>query len=168
MEQARQMKAALNREIKSVGVFVNADIEYAAEAANSGILDVLQLHGDEDESYILRLQKLTDKPIIKAVRVQCREDILKAQKLSCEYLLLDTWQKGQYGGSGVSFSWDLIPKLEKPYFLAGGLNAQNVGEAIKEYHPFAVDVSSAVETEGKKDAVKIKEFIEQVRGRKNE
>ncbi len=102
--------------------------------------------------------------IIKAVRVQSREQILEAAKLPCDYLLLDTWQKDAYGGSGKQFDKSLIPsELTIPYFLAGGLSAENIQENIEICHPYAVDVSSAVETDGKKDKKKIQEFIERVR-----
>ena len=104
-----------------------------------------------------------DTPLIKAVRVQSKEQILEAEKLDVDYLLLDTYVKGQYGGSGISFDKALIPKLTKPYFLAGGLDAENVNENISRCNPFAVDVSSAVETDGVKDETKIEEFIERVR-----
>ena len=95
--------------------------------------------------------------------MQSKEQILEAEKLDVDYLLLDTYVKGQYGGSGTGFDKALIPKLTKPYFLAGGLDAENVNENISRYNPFAVDVSSAVETDGVKDETEIEEFIERVR-----
>ena len=102
--------------------------------------------------------------IIKAVRVQSQKQILEAEKLSCDYLLLDTWQKDAYGGCGKQFDKSLIPEnMSKPYFLAGGLAADNIRGNIQICHPYAVDVSSAVETDGKKDQKKIQEFIERVR-----
>ena len=90
-------------------------------------------------------------------------DLAQAEKLDVDYLLLDTYVKGQYGGSGTGFDKALIPKLTKPYFLAGGLDAENVNENISRCNSFAVDVSSAVETDGVKDETKIEEFIERVR-----
>lgn len=164
-EQAEEMKKHLDPEIKSVGVFVNASTEQVAALADLGIIDLIQLHGDEDEDYLRRLRKRTEKPIIKAIRVKNREDIVKAGKLPCEYLLLDTYKVGEYGGSGESFAWELIPEeLEKPFFLAGGLDAACIKEALQSCRPWAVDVSSSVETNGRKEERKVREFIEKVRG----
>jgi phosphoribosylanthranilate isomerase len=101
-------------------------------------------------------------PIIKAVRVQSPEQIIETQAMDCDYLLLDTWLKGKQGGSGQTFDWSLIPKLEKPYYLAGGINAANIKEAAS-YHPYCLDVSSGAETEGKKDRRKIIELVRIVR-----
>lgn len=162
-EQAELLRKKLSPEIKSVGVFVNEKPEEAAYLANQGILDFIQLHGEEDAVYIQALRELTDKPIIRAVRVRCSEDILKAQDLPVEFLLLDAYRKDMYGGSGKTFSWDLIPELTKPYFLAGGLSAENVSDAVRRHVPWAVDVSSSVETDGKKDEEKVRKFIEQAR-----
>jgi len=83
--------------------------------------------------------------------------------LPCDYLLLDTYVKGEWGGSGKSFDWNVIPKLQKPYFLAGGLNPQNVLDAVETLHPYCVDVSSGVETDGIKDSNKMAEFVKRVR-----
>lgn len=163
-EQAEIMKKALLTEIASVGVFVNERPEQVAETARKGILDLIQLHGDEDASYVRRLKELTDKPVIKAVRVRSPGDILRAQELGTEYLLLDTYREGEYGGSGETFSWEMIPGLSKPYFLAGGLDSLNVRDALGRLSPWAVDVSSSVETEGKKDEEKVRQFIDAVRG----
>lgn len=159
-EQAAEMKGHLLPEIKSVGVFVNEERSRIIELAGAGVLDYIQLHGDEDETYIRRLKEKTAKPVIKAIRVRNREDILRAQKLPCEYLLLDAYKADEYGGSGETFRWDLIPEIEKPYFLAGGLNSENISEALRWCRPWAVDVSSSVETDGRKDEVKVKRFFE--------
>ena len=165
IEQAECLRAGLADGILAVGVFVNAPAQEAARIAEKGIIDIIQLHGDEDEAYIRTIKKYTRKPVIKAVRVQSREQILKAEELPCEYLLLDTYTKGQYGGSGKGFDLSLIPSLKRPFFLAGGLNSQNVRQAIDMTHPYAVDTSSGVETDYKKDYEKIKAFINAVRGR---
>lgn len=162
-EQAECLRAGLEDGILAVGVFVNAPAQEAARIAEKGIIDIIQLHGDEDETYIRTLKNITGKPVIKAVRVQSREQILRAEKLPSEYLLLDTYTKGQYGGSGKGFDLSLIPRIDKPFFLAGGLSAFNVSGALKESGAFAADVSSAVETEGYKDREKVKAFIRAVR-----
>lgn len=164
-EQAAEMKKELLPEIRSVGVFVNEEIDQIVSLAENGVLDYIQLHGDEGDSYIRRLKERTDKPIIKAVRVRCREDILCAENLPCDYLLLDTYKADEYGGSGETFRWELIPELEKPFFLAGGLCTENIAKALKNCRPWAVDVSSSVETDGRKDEKKVREFIEDIRKR---
>ena len=162
-EQAAEMKKELLPEIRSVGVFVNEDPERIAGLAESGVLDYIQLHGDEDGEEIRWIKDTTGKPVIKAVRVRSREDILQAEKLPCEYLLLDAYKAGEYGGSGECFCWEMIPELEKPFFLAGGLNAENIAEALKTCRPWAVDVSSSVETDGRKDEEKVRRFMRAVR-----
>ena len=162
-EQAEYLRAGLADGILAAGVFVNAPVREAARIAEKGIIDIIQLHGDEDEAYIRSLKTFTKKPVIKAVRVQSREQILEAEKLPCEYLLLDTYTKGQYGGSGKGFDLSLIPMLARPFFLAGGLSAENVQSALERSGAFAADVSSAVETEGYKDRDKVREFIRAVR-----
>ena len=163
---ARQLKAALNRHIKTVGVFVNAPVEEIAAAAELGIIDLVQLHGDEGNAYIAELKKICKLPIIKAVRVQDENDIKRADYYDCDYLLFDTYSQSAYGGTGRQFNTQLLKgvKIHKPYFIAGGLNADNVRQAIKGLKPFAADVSGGVETDGGKDAAKIKAFIKQVKG----
>lgn len=162
-EEALELSRQLEKEISPVGVFVNEAPEVVAQIANAGIIDLIQLHGDEDEAYIEKLKTLTKKPVIKAVRVQSREQIKKADTLSCDYLLFDTYIKGQYGGSGKAFDVSLIGEVSKPYFLAGGLTEHNVAEKLRNCDAFAADVSSAVETDGYKDEKKVQQFIEAVR-----
>lgn len=163
-EQARRLKALLSPAIRAVGVFVNEEPEQIVSIVRDGTLDLVQLHGDEDEAYIRALKKrLPDTPLIKAVRVRSREQIERAEALPCEYLLLDTYIKGQYGGSGRSFDRSLIPSLGKPYFLAGGLNGENIPEALAQCCPYCVDVSSGAETEGKKDPVKMENLVRLVK-----
>lgn len=160
-KKAAELKKQLSPKIKAVGVFVNADPQFIAELYQQQIIDLAQLHGDETADYIHRLKHLCPSlPLIKAVRVQSTKQILEAEKLPCDYLLLDTWQKDSYGGSGKTFDRSLIPPLTKPWFLAGGLNAENIAESISQCHPWAVDVSSAVETDGVKDKEKIRTFID--------
>ena len=163
---ARRLKAALKRHIKTVGVFVNAPVEEIAAAAEMGIIDLVQLHGDEGNAYIAELKKICRLPIIKAVRVQDESDIKRADYYNCDYLLFDTYSQSAYGGTGRQFNTQLLKgvKIHKPYFIAGGLNAENVRRALKGLKPFAADVSGGVETDGGKDAAKIKAFIKQVKG----
>ena len=143
--------------IKKVGVFVNEPIEgitqYYAE-----MLDLIQLHGKEDNGYITRLRELTGKPIIKAFTVRTGEDIKAAVQSKADYVLLDSGT-----GTGKTFDHSLIEDIDRPFFLAGGLTAENVGEAIEAFHPFAVDASSSLETDGKKDKNKMAAFVAAVR-----
>lgn len=161
---AQRLKAMLDRDIQAVGVFVNEPIELIQKLCRCRIIDMIQLHGDEDEDYINRLRAVVKCRIIKAVRVKSTAQILKEEQKRCDFLLLDTYSKGAYGGSGQKFNWDLIPEdLVKEYFLAGGLDITNIQQAIKSLNPFCVDVSSSVETDGFKDEKKVKEIIEKVR-----
>ena len=164
-EQAQSLKAKLSPKIKAVGVFVNEPVSFVAGLAQKGIIDLVQLHGDEDEAYIQTLKQSVSCPVIKAVRVQSGEQILKAQRLPCDYLLLDAYSKDAYGGTGEAFRWDMIPQnLSKPFFLAGGLNESNIAQAVQTVQPYCIDVSSGVETNGHKDKEKIRQIINIVRG----
>jgi len=163
-EKAGEMKACLDPGIKTVGVFVNEDIENIVKLCNSHVIDMVQLHGDEDEGYIRKLKDRIPNKIIKAVRVRNAGDIERATELSCDYLLLDAYNERMYGGSGETFDWAVIPKIEKPFFLAGGINAGNVLQAIERYRPYCIDVSSGVETGGYKDACKIMDIVSRIRG----
>lgn len=162
-QQAKTLKDRLDKSIKSVGVFVNEPIENIAMLCNESIIDMIQLHGDENNTYINQLKLLTDKKIIKAVRVQNSNQVLQAEKLNCDYLLLDAYSKNAYGGMGETFNWDIIPKLKKPFFLAGGLNDENVSQAIKTVQPYCVDLSSGAEINGFKDEEKFRIIIDKVR-----
>lgn len=159
-QTAAALRKRLPPSILSVGVFVMEEAESVAELLNSGIIDMAQLHGGEDENYIRQLRRLTDKPLIKAFRMEAKQDVIAAQESTADYILLDSGS----GGSGTVFDWTLLRHMERPYFLAGGLNAANVKEALQTLAPYAVDVSSGVETKGRKDAAKMKEFVRAVRG----
>lgn len=161
-EQAKALKARLDTGISAVGVFVNDNIEHIEFLCKSGIIDIVQLHGDEDERYIKKLKSCVQNPVIKAVRVQSSEDISAAEQLSCDMLLLDTYTKGMYGGSGSTFDHTLIPPLKKPFFVAGGLNPDNI-YSVCNCGYYGLDISSGVETDGFKDENKIKQIIEMIR-----
>jgi phosphoribosylanthranilate isomerase len=161
-EQALSLRKLLSPGIIPVGVFVDEPVINIFSLVRGGVIDVIQLHGSEsieNEEYIRKLKLLTDTPVIKAVSVQSRGDVQKRSGTAADYLLLDN--KG--GGTGEPFDWDLIGKTDKPYFLAGGLSAENIAGAIAKTMPYAVDASSGVETNGVKDPEKIKEFIRRVR-----
>lgn len=164
VEQAGELSALLRPKIVPVGVFVNEEVEKVAQLLNEQIIQVAQLHGDETEDYICRLKELArNAKIIKAVRVKAAEDILQNQTTAADYLLFDTFSAREYGGTGKTFDWSLIRQVSKPFFLAGGINAENVKDAIRQVRPYAIDASSAVETDGFKDREKILDFIWRIR-----
>lgn len=158
-EQVRALTAQLCPEVCPVGVFVNAPVSLAAELLEEGTLGMAQLHGQEGEEYIRELRALTQKPLIQAFSIRCAADIERAQQSTADYILLD--QGG--GGTGKPFDWSLVPRLERPFFLAGGLGLENLREAISQVKPWAVDLSSSLETEGFKDPEKIRRATELVR-----
>jgi phosphoribosylanthranilate isomerase len=160
---ARSLKNDLDSRIQAVGVFVNEPVSSVVELCRTGIIDVVQLHGDESEAYIMLLKNRISCPVIKAVRVQSSEQIRQAEKLPCDYLLLDTYQQGQYGGSGKMFDYAIIPELARQYFVAGGLDIGNIEQVIRKSNPYGVDISSGIETDGIKDKDKIKKIIQKVR-----
>ncbi|MCH3949465.1 MAG: phosphoribosylanthranilate isomerase [Acidaminococcus sp.] len=166
--QAAAIRKELDASIKTVGVFVNADSAEILTYVDSGIIDVIQLHGDETPEAVRWLKERTEAPIWKAIRVRDKKSLEGLAAYPCDGFLLDAFTAG-YGGAGKTFDDTLLRQAEipKPYFMAGGLNAQNVGAIMARTHPYGVDVSSAVETNGFKDEVKIKAFIEAVR-RKDE
>lgn len=158
-DKVRELVKDLAPEIQAVGVFVNAPVELVSGLLNEGTLALAQLHGQENEVYIRELKKFTDKPLIKAFSVKTREDIEKALQSPADYILLDQGS----GGTGKVFDWSLIPKIERPFFLAGGIGAENLEQAIREIRPYAVDLSSSVETDKWKDPEKIRQVVDIVK-----
>ena len=159
VDTAAELKAMLSEDIKAVGVFVNSPVESVAYILSRGIIDIAQLHGSEDEEYISRLVKLTDKPIIKAFSINSAADVSAANNSSADMVLLDSGQ----GGTGTNFDWKLLGDINRPYFLAGGLCCENISQAITALDPYAVDVSSGIETNGCKDKNKMAAFVAAVR-----
>lgn len=158
--QLISLRKRLSEQICPVGVFVNAVPELIAELLNDGLIDAAQLHGSEDETYIVRLRDMTDKPLIKAFSIQNFSDLEEAEKSSADLVLLDHGK----GGTGASFDWELLRHWKKrPYILAGGLDAGNIPEAVRKYRPYGVDLSSSVETDGRKDREKILAAVAAVR-----
>lgn len=157
-QAASELKRLLSPEIQAIGVFVNEDAKKIAALLHSGIIDIAQLHGNEDENYINQLKQLTEKPIIKAFRVETARDIAEAERCSADYILLDSG-----AGTGTVFDWNLLKNIHRPYILAGGLSPDNVSEAVKLLHPYGVDVSSGIETDGLKDKTKMAAFVAAVR-----
>lgn len=157
-EMAARLKQLLDPKIQAVGVFVDEKPEVIADLSKSGIIDAVQLHGGEDEAYVRRLRRLIDIPIIKAFRIQSTADALAAERCSADHVMLDSG-----AGTGRAFDWTLIRHFRRPFFLAGGLSPENVSEALDRLHPFAVDVSSGIETNESKDRTKMAAFIAAVR-----
>lgn len=176
-QKAAEFRKLLSGSIEAVGVFVNEPPENVAKLLADGTIQIAQLHGNENEEYIQKLRKLTNCPIIKAFRIDTEADVLAACKFGenresaenricsknavslVDYILLDSGN----GGTGTSFDWDLLQKVNLPYFLAGGLNPDNVTEALRRLSPYGVDVSSGIETNGTKDPDKMKQFVQSVR-----
>ncbi len=156
--EASKLKSKLDPEIKAVGVFLDDKLDFVASMLNLGIVDVVQLHGSEDEEYIEKVRKITNKPIIKAFIIRSQEDVERAEKSTADYILLDGGK-----GEGRAFDWSLLKAIKRPYFLAGGLNPDNVGDAVKALKPYAVDVSTGIETDGVKDREKMTAFAGAVR-----
>ncbi|MEE1134821.1 MAG: phosphoribosylanthranilate isomerase [Methanobrevibacter sp.] len=157
---ARQMKENLDSNIVSVGVFVDASADEILGLFDDGTIDIAQLHGSESEEFIKNLKDKTDNQlkIINAIEMNECIDLKKYDNSEADYLLLDSGK-----GSGKTFDWKLIRKdLKKEFFLAGGLTSSNIAQAIEEFKPYAVDLSSSLETDGFKDENKIKEIMEAI------
>lgn len=157
-ETAAKLKQLLSPEIQAVGVFVNEQPETVAQLLNDGVIDRAQLHGSEDQEYLLRLRGLTKAPVMQAFRIRSEEDVLRAAGSGADYLLLDAG-----AGTGTVFDWSLLRDFRRTYFLAGGLDPENVAQALRQLRPFGVDVSSGIETDGRKDVNKMAAFVSAVR-----
>lgn len=157
---ARTLKQALNPGIKAVGVFVNHPVAEVVALAEQGIIDLIQLHGDEDETTVRQLQAQTGLPVIRAFRISSPADI---KDTAADYRLFDTYDPSQYGGSGAAFNWELLNGVTGDFFLAGGLNSGNIEAAIHQVNPYCVDISSGVETDGLKDRDKIINIVDIIR-----
>jgi phosphoribosylanthranilate isomerase len=176
MEHARELIKGLHGSINTVGVFVNEDIDIVKNIARNLSLKVLQFHGKEDKQYIENFKGLqvwkcvgintgSESSELNYELMENQKKIDETSQFSVHGILLDSITKGNSGGTGVTFNWNIIDTLKtnKPLILAGGLNCQNVREAILKVNPYAVDVSGGVEVNGVKNYEKIKEFIDKVR-----
>ena len=155
---AAELRRALRPDIRAVGVFVDEEIETVARLLRSGIIDIAQLHGREGDDYIRRLQDATGQPVIKAFRVESPRSLEDAAASAAGHILLDAG-----AGEGRAFDWQLLRDFPRPYFLAGGLTPANAAAAVRQLHPCALDVSSGVETGGRKDKEKMAAFVAAVR-----
>ena len=156
-DSARELGSGLDPSIVKVGVFVDEDPLVIADLVGSGIIDAVQLHGVEDGAYIHGLRRLVDAPVIKTFLVRDRGDIEAANRSDADYVLLDSGM-----GSGRTFDWSLLEDMDRDYILSGGLNPGNIHDAVEMLHPYGVDVSSGVETDGRKDPLKMSAFLETV------
>jgi phosphoribosylanthranilate isomerase len=166
LEKAKQIISKLPKEIKKVGVFVNPSKEFVEEVVSTTGIDIVQLHGGETPDFCHSIPY----PTIKAFSIESPSDLMQIHEYPCEYILLDGPKGKYYGGNGISFDWDLLSEFDfkdKKVILAGGLNTQNIAEAIEQTSPFMVDVSSGVETDGEKDLSKIKLFLNIVKNKQS-
>lgn len=154
-EKAEELKAMLAPGIQAVGVFVNEEPAQIVSLLEAGTIDVAQLHGQESETEIRRLRELTDHPLIQAFRIDTEQDVERANASTADYVLLDSGA----GGTGTVFDWDLLQAIRRPYFLAGGLDTENLGTVKAKLNPYGVDVSSGIETDGYKDKEKMTAFV---------
>jgi phosphoribosylanthranilate isomerase len=170
-EAAEEIGAALKRRCEIAGVFVNAPLEQVVDAAERENLTLLQFHGEEGPSFCTEAARRTGAKVMKAMRVTSAADVQAAETFRTDLHLFDAYWHGLHGGSGKSFDWELVAgrRSKVPMVLAGGLTAENVGEAIERVHPYAVDVVSGVEAEpGRKDPAKVEAFLEVVRSKEAE
>ena len=159
--RAALLNHLLDENIQSVGVFVNEKISRIIEAVHTVGIDIVQLHGDENESYIKQLKRGIDCKIIKVFKAT--NNTIEFKAFNADYYLFDTKVSG-YGGKGIRFNWELLNQIRtsKPIFLAGGIDKENIHKAL-ETNASIIDLSSSVEIDGKKDEYSIKKVIEAVR-----
>lgn len=169
-QKAQELGKQLDPSIKTVGVFVNEAAENLISTVWQSDIDIIQLHGDEDKEYIEKVKRQTEKEVWKAVRVRTAEDIKKAMELPADKLLLDSFSKDSYGGTGKVMDFDVLKQavIQKPYFIAGGLTIDNLPAILADTEPYGIDISSGIETGGVKDRDKMKRVIQCVRGGNNE
>ncbi|MGN0709623.1 MAG: phosphoribosylanthranilate isomerase [Anaerovoracaceae bacterium] len=161
-EDAALLREKLDPSIMAVGVFVDQPLDDVVKTADTAGLDMIQLHGSEDDEYIRKLQEASGKKVIKAFKIRSKEDIEKAVRSAADFILLDNGT-----GTGEKFDWSLLESerknIKRPFFLAGGLSPDNVAEAIRRIRPYAVDTSSGIESDGHKNYILMKEFISETR-----
>ena len=162
-ESVTSLDTASSKTIKTVGVFVNETIDNLLKIAEEVKLDVIQLHGDEVESFIQILKEQSNVEVWKAVQVRSAADAEKWIDSSADMLLFDAYHKDERGGTGEVFDWSSLDEFERPFMLAGGIDSTNVARAIRTVRPYGLDISSGIETEGVKDDEKMKAFTNIVR-----
>lgn len=167
-EEFSVLQKGLDQNIKKVGVFVNEPLVNILNREYNKSLDVIQLHGNETDDYIKTLRKDFSGEIWKAVRAKSPEDIERYTWGHIDKLLIDSFSEDSAGGTGVRINTDVVTAAEisKPFFIAGGITAENIGEIIEKTRPFGVDISSGIETDGMKDLQKMKSIIEFIKKNK--
>ena len=158
VHEAEEMKLLLRPRVRTVGVFVDEDPEVIIHLLSRGVIDVVQLHGKEDDQTVLYLKRRTDRTIFQAFRIETEADVRAAGGSHADMVLLDAG-----AGNGEVFDWSLLDHMDRPYFLAGGLTPENVGSSIRRLHPYGVDVSSGIERYGVKDPGRMTAFMTAVR-----
>lgn len=149
-EQAKKLRGELDYRIAAVGVFVDEDIENIVRLVKDEVIDMVQLHGSEDNAYIAKLREMAEVPIIQAFKIIDSYDAESAVLSDADFVLLDSGM-----GTGKTFDWSLIKSINRPYFLAGGISPENAAQAVERFSPYAVDASSSLETDGVKDLSKM-------------
>ena len=149
--------------IKTVGVFVNETVDNLVTIANEANLDAVQLHGDEDETFIQSLKERTNVEVWKAVQIRSAADVEEWIDSSADMILFDAYHKDERGGTGEVFDWSSLDEFERPFMLAGGIDSTNVARAIRTVRPYGIDTSSGIETNGVKDDEKITAFTKIVK-----
>ncbi|MBQ6304570.1 MAG: phosphoribosylanthranilate isomerase [Clostridiales bacterium] len=148
----------LRSDITTVGVFMDEPLDNVISAARISGVQMIQLHGHESDEYVEYVRRTLERPVIKAFKADEEGALEKALKSNADYVMIDSG-----AGSGRKFDWNILKGFNRDYFLAGGLDPESVGEALSMLEPFAVDVSSGVETDGLKDEEKIEKFIKAVK-----
>lgn len=167
IKQSELMKNKLNSNIKTVGVFVDEDLKNLEQIIKTGVLDFVQLHGNENNQYINYVKETLKIPVIKAFKADCNLKF-NIDNTNADFVLIDSFNKNSFGGTGNSFDWKIIPKTNKKIFLAGGLNSENVLSAMHFVNPYCLDINSGVEINGRKDRKKISDIIKIIKGYKND
>lgn len=157
-EQAKKLRGELDYRIAAVGVFVDEDIENIVRLVKDEVIDMVQLHGSEDNAYIAKLREMAEVPIIQVFKIIDSYDAESAVLSDADFVLLDSGM-----GTGKTFDWSLIKSINRPYFLAGGISPENAAQAVERFSPYAVDASSSLETDGVKDLSKMTALARAVR-----
>ena len=157
-EQAKKLRGELDYRIAAVGVFVDEDIENIVRLVKDEVIDMVQLHGSEDNAYIAKLREMAEVPIIQAFKIIDSYDAESAVLSDADFVLLDSGM-----GTGKTFDWSLIKSINRPYFLAGGISPENAAQAVERFSPYAVDASSSLETDDVKDLSKMTALARAVR-----
>ncbi|MBD5460708.1 MAG: phosphoribosylanthranilate isomerase [Lachnospiraceae bacterium] len=157
-DRAAELKKMLSPGIKAVGVFVDEEPDRIIALLRQGVIDIAQLHGNEEEETVRRIREETGAPVWKAIQMRSRESIGPWADSQADMLVLDNGK-----GTGSSFDWRFLSDIGRPFFLAGGICAENIRTAVRDVAPYGIDVSSGVETDGVKDYEKMRTVIRAVR-----